>query len=115
LLRPATDALPGNRQVPVPLVAIDELEIRRPVRFIKLDVEGAEPQAIQGASRILREDRPFILSELHPAQLERASGITPGDFLEQLRRLGYRARNLDGGVLDEPDPESIVSVVFVPQ
>ena len=51
------------------------------MRFIKMDVEGAEPQVIRGAEAILREDRPVILSELHPAQLERASGATVDEFL----------------------------------
>ena len=58
------------------MVALDALALRRPVRFIKMDVEGAEPQVVRGAERLLREDRPVILSELHPAQLERASGVT---------------------------------------
>ena len=67
------------------------LALRRPVRFIKMDVEGAEPQVIRGAARLLAEDRPMILSELHPTQLERASGIDADEFLAQLRAIGLPA------------------------
>src|SRR4249920_2286004 len=58
LLRPGTAPLPGNRTKDVPVVALDDLPIRRPVRLIKMDVEGAEPLVMQGAARLLREDRP---------------------------------------------------------
>ena len=76
LLRNGTAPLAGNQKKDVPVVALDALDIRRPVRFIKMDVEGAEPQVVRGAARLLREDRPIILSELHPTQLDRASGVT---------------------------------------
>jgi hypothetical protein len=97
----------------VPVVALDGLDLRRPVRFIKMDVEGAEPQVIRGAEAILREDRPVILSELHPTQLERASGATVDELLARMRALGYRAQALDGTPLDAERTE-IMSVVFVP-
>src|SRR5262249_61828421 len=82
LLRDGTSALTGNERRRVPLVALDDLDIRRPVRFIKMDVEGAEPLVVRGAARILREDRPLLLSELHPVQLDRASGTTADRFLD---------------------------------
>ena len=86
LLRDGTAPLAGNQTQEVPLVALDALRLRRPVRFIKMDVEGAEPQVLRGAARILTEDRPVILSELHPTQLERASGVTADEFLAQIAR-----------------------------
>src|SRR5580765_89904 len=36
--------LAGNLKKEVPVVALDALHLRRPIRFIKMDVEGAEPQ-----------------------------------------------------------------------
>ncbi len=99
LLRDGTAALSGNLKKQVPIVALDDidLDVRRPVRFIKMDVEGAEPQVIRGAMRLLKEDRPIILSELHPTQLERASGVTANEFLDQLRAIGYRAHTIGSG------------------
>jgi FkbM family methyltransferase len=118
LLRDGTAALAGNRRQEVPLVALDALDLRRPVRFIKMDVEGAEPQVLRGAAQILREDKPLILSELHPTQLERASGITPDQFLAQIAALGYRAHHLEAGrvgaPIDHAPADALVSVVLAP-
>lgn len=110
--------LAGNQTKEVPLVALDALELRRPVRFIKMDVEGAEPQVLRGAARILKDDRPLILSELHPTQLERASGITAEQFLAQIAAFGYRAHRIaDGAVgspVDRAPADALVSVVLTP-
>jgi hypothetical protein len=113
LLRDGTPPLAGNLKRDVPLVALDALDARRPVCFIKMDVEGAEPQVVRGAERILREDRPTILSELHPVQLERASGVTALQFLAQMHALGYRAQTVDGAPIESASGGPLVSVVFV--
>jgi FkbM family methyltransferase len=131
LLREGTAPLAGNLKREVAVIALDQIDIRRPVRFIKMDVEGAEPQVIRGAERILREDHPTILSELHAVQLERASGVTAAEFLAQVAALGYRThrlrgegvstggrpaeggRDMVGAPLDEPPADPIVSVVLV--
>src|SRR3954469_14527765 len=105
LMRRGSAALAGNLTREVPLVALDALELRRPVRFIKMDVEGAEPQVIRGAARLLKSDRPIILSEIHPTQLERASGVSAGEFLAQLAALGYRAHTLRGAAEAGPHGE----------
>jgi FkbM family methyltransferase len=114
LLRDGTAPLAGNQKKAVPLVALDALDIRRPVRFIKMDVEGAEPQVIRGAALILKQDRPVILSELHPTQLDRASGVTADDFLDQLRALGYRAQAIDGAPIDRAPASALISIVLIP-
>src|SRR6186997_600883 len=69
LLRAGTSPLTGNQEADVPVVALDDLNVQGRVRLIKMDVEGAEPQVIRGAARLLRDHRPVILSELHPTQL----------------------------------------------
>jgi FkbM family methyltransferase len=132
LLRDGTAPLAGNLKKEVAVVALDALELRRPIRFIKMDVEGAEPQVVRGARRLLTEDRPVILSELHPTQLERASGVTADEFLSQMTALGYRAhpierhakrqadeeaapyREMLGPPLERAPGETLVSVVFAP-
>jgi len=111
--------LAGNQRREVPLVSLDTLDLRRPVRFIKMDVEGAEPQVLRGAAHILAEDRPVILSELHATQLERASGVTADQFLAQIEAFGYRAHRIERGVIgariDHAPAEALVSVVLVPR
>jgi len=119
LLRAGTVPLAGNLTREVPVVAIDALDLRRPVRLMKMDVEGAEPLVVRGAARLVAEDRPTILSELHPTQLDRASGTTADAFLAEMRALGYRAHALQGGSLGAPidraPADALVSVVFVPE
>jgi FkbM family methyltransferase len=115
LLRDGTAPLRGNLTATVPLVALDDLDLRRPVRFIKMDVEGAEPQVMRGAARLLHEDRPVILTELHPVQLERASGLTAGKFLELLRRAGYQPQDLAGEPIERAPADVLISMVLMPR
>jgi FkbM family methyltransferase len=114
LLRNGTSPLAGNLQKKVPVAALDDLTLPRPVRLIKMDVEGAEPLVVRGAERLLRADRPTILSELHPTQLERASGVTPHAFLSQMRALGYRTETVRGETIERASDDALVSVVFRP-
>jgi FkbM family methyltransferase len=114
LLRAGTAPLAGNQKADVPVVALDDVKVKGRVRLIKMDVEGAEPQVIRGAARMLAEHRPVILSELHPTQLDRASGVTGDQFLDQLRGLGYRARTVDGTPLDHAPADALVSMVLEP-
>jgi FkbM family methyltransferase len=108
----------GHATTTVPVVALDALELRRPVAFVKADIEGAEPLAFRGADRLLREDRPVILSELHPLQLERVSGVTPAQFINEMRARGYQCHLLGAGVvsaeIDDAPTNGVTSVVFLP-
>jgi len=85
-------------RIKVRCAAIDELaaagEIKRPVSFVKIDVEGYECAVLEGMQRLLSDDQPFVLSEVNP-QLLRANDQTPSDLLEWLRRLGYRIYRVD--------------------
>jgi FkbM family methyltransferase len=103
---------------PVPVVTLDNRVRVRPVVFIKLDVKGAEPLALRGGARLLREDRPVVLSDVHPALLERVSRTQPRDFIAEMARAGYRCHLLGAGVPgavieDVPGPGA-AQVVFVP-
>jgi FkbM family methyltransferase len=118
LLRAGTSPLTGNQTRRVPVVALDDLPIRRPVALIKMDVEGAEPLVLKGAARIIREDRPTVLSEVHPTQLDRASGVGAGEFFSQVEALGYRAQAIERGSIGAPlerAPDRIVSVILRPR
>ncbi|HEX7140342.1 MAG TPA: FkbM family methyltransferase, partial [Vicinamibacterales bacterium] len=118
LLRDGTAPLPGNLRATVPVVVLDEVVTRRPVRLIKIDVEGAEPQVLRGAAKLIREDRPTILAELHPVQLDRASGATVEGFLRQIKDLGYRAHYFEqggpGALVEQAPQDVLVSIVLLP-
>jgi FkbM family methyltransferase len=109
----------GHETQAVPVISLDGYPLRRPVSFIKIDVEGAEPQALGGASQLLREDRPVILSEVHPWQLEQVSGVSPAAFILRMHDLGYRCHILGAGRLGDEirdvHASGVVSVVFVPR
>lgn len=108
----------GHRTQDVVTIALDDYDLRHPVRFIKIDVEGAEPLAIRGARRILRTDRPIILSELNAVALRRGAACTPGEFISEMRALDYDCYRLESGrpgdrISDRQDV-SLCSVVFLP-
>jgi FkbM family methyltransferase len=67
------------------------------VDLIKVDVEGAEFNALLGAETTIRRCRPFIISEFSPGMLPGISHISGEDYLRWLIALGY-----DLGVV-EPD------------
>lgn len=43
--------------------------------LVKMDIDGGEADALQGASRILREARPHLIVETHSAALERECAL----------------------------------------
>lgn len=102
----------------VPAVRLDDYPLRRPVRFLKMDVEGAEPAVLRGAERVLREDRPILMSEIHRSQLARVSRTTPDEFARYLSAFGYRPHQIeaDGSttLLDVLPDVPVVTVAFLP-
>ncbi len=77
----------------VPCLAVDALVAAtwtgRGVGLIKVDVEGAEYNALLGAAGIIARDRPSIVSEFSPAAMPGISGVTGPEYLAWLHRQGY--------------------------
>jgi FkbM family methyltransferase len=105
--------------VAVPTTRLDDCSLRRPVRLIKVDVEGAEPAVYRGAAALIARDGPVIVSEVHPAQLARVSRCTPADLFEQLRALGLRGHWIHDGRLGPlvrtEEITGVSTVAFVPR
>ena len=78
-------ARPG---VVVPTFRLDDL-VEEPVGFLKMDVEGAEGRVVEGATRILEQDRPIVTTEVKEEMLRRVSGLGVADYLGHFGRLGY--------------------------
>jgi len=58
----------GWKRVSVPTVSLDEVHtigISEKPYLIKLDIEGAEYLALEGARKLLKEAKPIILIEIH--------------------------------------------------
>lgn len=80
--------------VPVKTVRLDDVVAGR-VGLIKVDVEGHEMAVLEGAARILREDRPNLIVELEERH---SAGILEKGF-GLLKGLGYQASYLSNGRL----------------
>lgn len=86
------EAARGERSVEVEVTTLDAMaEAYGSPTFVKLDVEGAEGEALAGARRILTSGaaRPTWLIELHGPQCE-------ADVKRQLAAAGYRFFDRDG-------------------
>ena len=66
------DNEPGER-IDVEVIAIDDLvagKQMRPPNLIKMDVEGADIEVVEGMAATLREHRPLVVCDIHVDQSE---------------------------------------------
>jgi FkbM family methyltransferase len=77
---PGSSQAGGERtRIAVPTVTLDHLLDRfGPPTFVKIDIEGAEVAALQGAARLLSEARPVIYFEAVSATSEKCREILNG-------------------------------------
>jgi len=60
------------------------------IDFIKIDIEGAEKEAIQGMSSFLKKNKNVkVVSEFNPPLLKQG-GIEPEEYLELLTGFGFK-------------------------
>lgn len=82
------------REITVQCVPLDEI-VSEKVELIKIDVEGAELEALEGMKRILAENRRLTLCiEWNPACMRNA-GYEPLDLPAELLRQGFAIKVLD--------------------
>ena len=81
----------------VTLQRLDEtipLELHEQIRLLKIDVEGAECSALQGAEGILRNAKNLIvLVEITPDRLQDLGGSAAAIF-EFMERMGYSPHHI---------------------
>ena len=65
------------------------------IDFVKIDVEGFEYEALNGALEMLRRCRPMIVSEFCPKSLLSSSGISGEEYLKFMVDLGYDMQVVD--------------------
>jgi FkbM family methyltransferase len=92
------------------------MAVKDRIRFIKLDIEGAELSALRGAEEVLEISRPLLYLELSDLYCRRY-GHSAEDLLNFLRRRGYAALLSDDGAWRDAAPEAGGShdVWFVPE
>jgi len=86
----------GFAKKTVPLTSVDA-EVERldlPPTIIKIDVEGAEWDVLQGAEFTLKKHRPRLLISMHPSLLA-SRGIQMNEAIRWLQREGYSCRIID--------------------
>lgn len=68
-------------------ISMDDIALRAkvPIDFVKMDIEGAEWAALQGAEKVLREFHPGLMIELH----DRVSPDADNPVVVHLQQLGY--------------------------
>ncbi|SIN91899.1 methyltransferase, FkbM family [Singulisphaera sp. GP187] len=74
--------------------------------FIKIDIEGDEIKALEGATRILRTARPVIVSEL--------SGLGGAEVIQLLSREKYRMWDLESSQIVGPEDRPFM-IVAIPE
>jgi FkbM family methyltransferase len=84
------------QEIDVPVYRLDRLvPASRRVRFIKIDVEGAEVRVLRGAQDLLRRHGPALWIE-HGERAAAAHGTTSHELWELLSDCGYRLWTADG-------------------
>lgn len=94
------------RVISMQVETIDNLAERFGVnpRVIKLDIEGEEIRALEGAARTLSSSRPFIVSEL--------TGEHAGDAIAMLRGYDYRLWDLESGTIVQTGSRPFMAVAI---
>ena len=96
----------------VPCVRGDSLvPSGRRVDLIKVDVEGAEHNALLGCSETLTYWRPTIITEFSPTLMPGISGISGPDYVRWLMGNGYAIGVVqpDGSVRPAPDADAVMA------
>ncbi|AOS62485.1 FkbM family methyltransferase [Actinoalloteichus hymeniacidonis] len=81
----------SRKPLRVPVITLDELcdrEGLKEVHFIKADVEGAELTLLEGATKILKEQRPALLLEIEDRHLAKFEHRAE-DLVGRLAELDY--------------------------
>ena len=82
--------LKSTQEGDIEICAIDDLQIREKVNFMKIDVEGFESKVIKGALDTIRRDKPCIMVEAWD------HNETIFEIINMLRVLGYDYIKWDG-------------------
>ncbi len=71
------------------------LDFSKKIDFIKMDIEGAEMQALEGMTSLIENnDNIRIMTEFHPTELKKF-GTNPEDYLNKLRNFDFNIYHID--------------------
>lgn len=83
----------------IPVFPVSEHSFSNPVSFIKIDVEGAELEVIQGLKDVIAQDRPIVSTEILPAYNSENTGRIERQnrIFETFRAQGFHCFRLAAG------------------
>ena len=95
-------SMAGGGNAKVQTCILDDLLMTRetPINVMKIDIEGAEFLALDGAKGILSNDKPILMIELYDDLLRRVSGSSGVSLVDFLRKFSYAPYTLGGERLD---------------
>jgi FkbM family methyltransferase len=87
----------GRASVRVEVITLDGwlADAGAKVDFVKMDIQGAECAALDGAHRLVRRSLCTLLTEFWPAGI-RAFGDDPAAYLRELQSLGFAISIIEG-------------------
>lgn len=108
--RPLPQGLDGSiEKISVRKTTLDSDMRTRPIRFMKMDIEGGEYHALIGGRMMLKRDRPLVVFEHGGQASATAYGYTPEQFFDLFSQLGYTLFDIFGqpfGLVDWLRPGS---------
>jgi FkbM family methyltransferase len=112
---------PDRESQKIEVQPFDSLNLGR-IDIIKMDVEGAEPFLLEGAKGTIDRDRPIIVTEIFPFQLELVAKCSSEYYFDFFGSRHYRGLIVDSvrcgeNVFAYPDPweKPLVNIAFVPE
>lgn len=90
------DSVCCQSSIEVKTVCLDDYlpQLVKKVDFVKIDIEGAEYNALQGMQKILTQQQPKLLTEFSPTALFEY-GIKPQTYVNFLTSLGFDLYQVD--------------------
>jgi FkbM family methyltransferase len=97
----------------VKTLTIDELQIDRPISFLKVDVQGSDLLVLRGAIQtILRHQMPILFE--YEEQFQPEFGTTFEDYIDFVRSINYRIEKVVDGINYLIVPDRRGAVVSAP-
>jgi FkbM family methyltransferase len=91
------DAAALTNATTVPSFRVDDLIPRdKNIDLVKIDVQGAEYNALLGASELIKRCHPTIVSEFSPSMMPGISGVDGREYLRFLLAFGYKIAVIEG-------------------
>jgi FkbM family methyltransferase len=86
----------GGKGRPVPTITIDSLNITDPISFMKVDIQGGDLHAMQGAVKTIEKNKMPILFE-YEFQFEAECKLNFQEYVDFVGQIGYRFQSVIKG------------------